>query len=104
MLGRISHEKLGLGVCLDEFRTEGGKPAVRAVFDASPNDERIVLAEFVQPSTARMPQSSKKAAKRKTRQAKSEPVSDELLVAVPDAYMDEGSEEPESVKATSQEP
>jgi hypothetical protein len=104
MLGRISHEKLGLGVCLDEFRTEGGKPAVRAIFDASPNDERIVLAEFVQPSTARMPQFAKKAAKRKTRQAKSEPVSDELLVPVADAYMDGDPEEAEPVKATSQEP
>lgn len=104
MLKRISHQKFGLGVVLAERKSESGKLVSVVVFDNCPNEEKVLLSEFLQESKARMPQSSKKAKRKSPPKAKPEPVSDELLVPVPDAYLDEDPEETEPVKATSQEP
>ena len=96
MLQRISHATLGLGICLDEFKTEGGKQAVRAVFDNRPDEERILLSEFVQSSTARMPDAAKTVAKKKrVTKPKPELVSDDLLYESRDEYL-AAEEAPES--------
>lgn len=92
MLERISHEKLGLGVCLDEFKTVGGKQAVRVIFDTRPEEERILLAEFVRPSTALMPPAAAVAKKARTKKPKPERIKDTLLVETNDPYLPDDSE------------
>jgi hypothetical protein len=82
MLKRISHQKFGLGVVLAERKSESGKLVSVVVFDNCPNEEKVLLSEFLQESKVRMPQSSKKAKRKSPPKAKPEPVSDELLVPV----------------------
>jgi hypothetical protein len=85
---RVHHASWGYGVVIEERKSESGFNVARCVFDADPETERTIVATFLTPSDKQLPALAKKAAKRKTRQAKSEPISDEL----------------EPVKATSQEP
>ena len=93
MLDRVQHPRFGLGVVLDERRSESGRPISVVVFDAAPDQERVLLSEFVQPSNTRLPAAAKTPAK-KTRTPIPEPekIKDTLLVETPDPYLSEDSE------------
>jgi hypothetical protein len=99
---RVHHASWGDGVVIEERKSESGFNIARCVFDSDPETERTIVATFLTPSDKQLPQQRRKA-KRKSK-PKPEPISDELLVAVHDAYMDEDPEETGLVKATSQEP
>ena len=106
MLERISHPKFGLGVVLDERLGGSGKPVSVVVFDNAQNVEHVVLTEFLQQSSARMPAVAKN--KRKPRGPKPEPIRDELLVntdQVPALSLDVlDLEEPQTGEPTTDDP
>jgi len=87
MLNRVQHSKFGVGVVLEERRTESGKPVSVVVFDARPDEERILLSEFLQPSDAPLPEAAKAIKRKRTPKPKPEKLSDALLVEAHDQYL-----------------
>lgn len=86
---RVQHEKYGSGVILEEFVSGSGAKVARVIFDARPDEERMMLLSVLSESRAAMPAEAKEKPKRKSRAMKDKPekVSDALLVP----ELDEGT-------------
>jgi hypothetical protein len=94
MLGRVRHEKYGLGTVLSERTSESRLPLVVVVFDDSPEAERLILPAFLVPSETQLPAAAKTIVKKKRAAPKPKPekIKDTLLVDLPDAYLPDDSE------------
>lgn len=84
---------------LSERRSESGASVSVVIFDARPEEERILLSKFLQRSNARMPAAAKAAVKKKKAAPKPSPdkIRDSLLVEVKDPYLPDDSEIHDSV-------
>jgi len=52
---RCKHEKFGLGVRLEEIVSGSGQKVSRVVFDARPDEERVLLLSVLSESNAKLP-------------------------------------------------
>lgn len=85
---RCKHDKYGLGICLEEFVSGSGAKVARVVFDARPDEERVLLLSVLSESTSPVPPAARAKPLRKPRTKKqTEKISDELLAP----SLDEGS-------------
>lgn len=77
---RIKHDKYGHGIIAEEFISYGGANVARCVFDARPDEERIILRSVLSESTAAMPELAKAVKPARKPRKKKTDIPDELLV------------------------
>jgi len=79
---RCKHGTFGLGIVSEEFVSGSGQTVARVVFDARPDEERIILISCLSESNAKLPDAATKPKVRKprTKKQKVEAISDELIV------------------------